>query len=117
MKDVALDTSCSVIANNKSPFTTFRQLNLRSDYQDQHNNNNNTNTNTNNNNNNRRNKQNQEEETDAQYASRMIASGEYDAPLTEVADHPCLHDLFLTSLRDCNQRLYQVIIILVYFIF
>ena len=50
------------------------------------------------------------QETDAEYASRIIAEGKYIGPLIEVYNHNCLERLFLNTLRNHDQRLYQVYI-------
>ena len=42
------------------------------------------------------------------YADRMMASGVYRAPLIEVANHPCLKQLFLNKLKNSDNKLYNV---------
>ena len=54
------------------------------------------------------------QETDAEYASRIIAEGKYIGPLIEVYNHNCLERLFLNTLRNHDQRLYQVYIYIFY---
>ena len=47
-------------------------------------------------------------ESDMDYADRMMASGVYRAPLIEVANHPCLKQLFLNKLKNSDNKLYNV---------
>ena len=49
-------------------------------------------------------------ETDNEYATREFESGLYYAPLMEVANRPCLRDLFLDNLKRCNKKLHDVLI-------
>lgn len=55
-------------------------------------------------------KQKPHQETDAEYASRIISEGKFNGPLVEVYNHNCLNHLFLNTLRNHDQRLYQVYI-------
>ena len=50
------------------------------------------------------------QETDAEYASRIISEVKFNGPLVEVYNHNCLYGLFLNTLRNHDQRLYQVYI-------
>lgn len=53
------------------------------------------------------------QESAADYAKRILASGEYNSLLCEIFEHPILENLFMNKLMNHDQQLYRVGIILV----